>query len=312
MPQTKKRKTAKKTAKSAPARRAVKEPHMAPRRERCGEELAAQLVPPILVLAALFIVVCFISAEATGFFGSWLSSVLYGLFSNAAFTIPVYIVIIAAFWKRDYEAYNLKNKIIFAGVCLLCVSALMQLGNGPDTFSVKELWEAGKLREGGGVIGGLLGQVLLKSIGRVGMLLVTIALLAIFGLFLFGLTPHAVRIWAAFLLHEHRERLKTSREELERRRVYLDKPQLEPDGAAIVPAPEAQPRRGRMSAESGAGKGKRVYIYEGDDGGDGKIKPVDYDGTAEPAKQITINDKEASADAVDRSRCCRLRLRPLP
>jgi DNA segregation ATPase FtsK/SpoIIIE and related proteins len=307
MPQSKKRavsakkKNSRESVQSKSARTAVKEPKMTARQQRTGDDLAAQLVPPILVIVALFIVICFISAEATGFFGSWLSSVLYGLFSNAAFMIPVLIAIIAAFWKRDYEEYNLRNKTIFAGVCLLCVSALMQY-NGPDTFKLNELWESGVLREGGGVIGGYIGQAMLKSIGKVGMLLVSISLLVIFGLFLFGLTPHAVRIWVAFKLNEHNERLKAERAEAQARRVYLNKPQLEaqnaPQTAAAAPA---QTRRGRAQAadEMVNGKEKHAYIYEGDDGGEGKVKPVDYNAGPTSDKQITINDKEADAGVVD-------------
>ncbi len=118
------------------------------------------------------------------------------------------------------------------------------------------------------------------------MLLVTISLLLIFGLFLFGLTPYAVRIWVAFKLHEQRERIKAERAELENRKIYLNKPQAEPSGGAVVPA---QTRRGRMNAMDDPGKIKSVYIYEDDDGGEGKVKPVG----GENDNQITIDDKNA-------------------
>lgn len=276
MPQTRKRKeNGKKTAAPAARRASAERVHKPSPSQRTADDLAAQLVPPILVLVSLFLVVCFISAESTGFFGSWLSDVLYGLFSNASFTIPVLIVIIAAFWKHDYEAYTLHHKFIFAGVCLVCVAALSQLG-GPDTFSIKELWEAGLVRDGGGVIGGLVGQALLKSIGRVGMLLVSISLLVIFGLFLFGLTPHAVRIWIAFKLHEHRERLRTERAEAQARKLYPNKPRNEPE---MAPVPVA------TGATDEPVKTRRAYIYEGEDGGEGKVKPVDYEGG-----QVTLDD----------------------
>lgn len=288
MPQTRKRKengkkTATPVARRAPAERAQKpSPN-----QRTADDLAAQLVPPILALVALFLAVCFISAESTGFFGSWLSDMLYGLFSNAAFTIPVFIVIIAAFWKHDYEAYSLHHKIIFAGICLVCVAALSQLG-GPDTFNLKELWEAGLVRDGGGVIGGLVGQALLKSIGRVGMLLVTISLLIIFGLFLFGLTPHAVRIWIAFKMHEHRERLRAERAEAQARKLYPNKPSLDSE---MAPVPVAN--NGHTSAPDEPVKARRAYIYEGDDGGEGKVKPIDYENS-----QVTLDDYNAE-NAID-------------
>jgi S-DNA-T family DNA segregation ATPase FtsK/SpoIIIE len=288
MPQTRKRKeNGKKTATPAARRASAERAHKSSSVQRTADDLAAQLVPPILALVALFLVVCFISAESTGFFGSWLSDVLYGLFSNAAFTIPVLIIIIAAYWKHDYEAYTLHHKFIFAGICLVCVAALSQLG-GPDTFKLKELWEAGLVRGGGGVIGGLVGQALLKSIGRAGMLLVTISLLIIFGLFLFGLTPHAVRIWIAFKMHENRERLRAERAEAQARKLYPNKPRLEPE---MAPVPVAN--NGHTNAPDEPAKARRAFIYEGDDGGEGKVKRIDYENS-----QVTLDDYDAE-NAID-------------
>lgn len=263
MPQTSKRsKGTRSSAKPRTGAKAAPKPSPIPRSK---EDLTAQIVPPILVLVALFVTVCFISSEATGYFGSWLSDVLYGLFSSAAYTIPVFIVIIAALWKQDYEAYRIHTKLIFAGICLLCTASLMQTG-GPDTFSIKELWKAGLDRRGGGVIGGLLGQALLKCIGRVGMLLVVISLLLIFALFLLGLTPHAVRIWIAYKLYEQKERLRAERAEAEARKVYLNKPPVEPSAPA-VPVTVAN---GSQPASSEHKKSKGVFIYNDDEDEEGK------------------------------------------
>jgi hypothetical protein len=287
MPQTRKRKeNGKKTATPAARRASAERAHKSSSVQRTADDLAAQLVPPILALVALFLVVCFISAESTGFFGSWLSDVLYGLFSNAAFTIPVLIIIIAAYWKHDYEAYTLHHKFIFAGICLVCVAALSQLG-GPDTFKLKELWEAGLVRGGGGVIGGLVGQALLKSIGRAGMLLVTISLLIIFGLFLFGLTPHAVRIWIAFKMHENRERLRAERAEAQARKLHHNKPEVEP--AVPVPVQNGGEQR----------RARGAYIYEEEDeGSEGDAQPADSGAEANAAADTEPAIDPAAFDAA--------------
>lgn len=286
MPQTKKRKgTAKKTTASSTRRTQSKStPRPAPT-PRTTEDLAAQVVPPILVLLALFLVVCYVVPDNTGFLGSFLSKFLYGLFSSAAYTIPVFIIIIAAFWKQDYEEYKIHTKLIFAGVCLLSVACMSQSG-GPETFNISELWNAGLQRQGGGLIGGLVGQALIKCIGRPYMLVVTITLLIIFALFMLGLTPHAVRIWIAYKLYEQKERLRAERAEAQTRKVYLNKPQTEPENAA-VPAP--LPKRNRMSAPSEPKRSRGVFMYEDDDAGEDK-------NNKENGEKITVDDSELAID----------------
>ncbi|MGI6203121.1 MAG: DNA translocase FtsK 4TM domain-containing protein [Eubacteriales bacterium] len=287
MPQTKKKKATVKKASASSARQspAKRAPKPLPD-QRTADDLAAQIVPPILVLVALFVAVCFISAESTGFFGSWLSDVLYGLFSSAAYTIPVFIIIIAAFWKQDYEEYRIHTKFIFAGICLLCVACLSQTG-GPDTFNIKQLWQAGLERHGGGVIGGLLGQALLKSIGRVGMLLVVISLLVIFALFLLGLTPHAVRICIAYKLYEQREKLRAERAAAQARKLHHNKPEVEP--AVPVPVQNGGEQR----------RARGAYIYEEEDeGSEGDAQPADSGAEANAAADTEPAIDPAAFDAA--------------
>ena len=99
--------------------------------QRTADDLAAQIVPPILVLVALFVAVCFISAESTGFFGSGCRTCLR-TFSSAAYTIPVFIIIIAAFDGITKNTEYTPNS--FSPVYVLCVACLSQTG-GPDTFN---------------------------------------------------------------------------------------------------------------------------------------------------------------------------------
>ena len=102
---------------------------------RTADSIACQLVPFILGIAAIFVVISFVSAEATGIFGGWLAKALYGLFSSAAFTIPVLLVIIAVYFRRDYVSYHVHEKLIFRR-SLLSLRRTPQTSGGPATFSL--------------------------------------------------------------------------------------------------------------------------------------------------------------------------------
>ena len=150
-----------------------------------------QLAPYIFGLVALFLVICFLVSDSTGFVGGALKKLLFGLFSNAAWAVPLLLVNLGIFWKRDVAAGSLRYKISFTSTVLVLISVLINtFSHTVDSFNLKELWAAGIEGKGGGVIGGLIGNLLLRGFGFAGTLILTIALILLFGIFLFGMTPH--------------------------------------------------------------------------------------------------------------------------
>ena len=75
-------------------------------------------VPAILIAIALFLTLCFITAD-TGAFGKFISGVLMGLFSYMAYTIPIFVALHAVFYFADVKEGKLVRRIIFSLVALI-------------------------------------------------------------------------------------------------------------------------------------------------------------------------------------------------
>ena len=67
-----------------------------------------QLAPYILGLIAVFLVICFLVSDSTGFIGGSLKKLLFGLFSTAAWAVPALLVNLGIFWKRYVASGSLR------------------------------------------------------------------------------------------------------------------------------------------------------------------------------------------------------------
>ncbi len=189
-----------------------------------------QIIPYALGLLALFLVISYF-AGPTGFLGGFLRNTFFGLFSSAAWIVPVVLVSVACFWKNDVVNNFTGWKIFFSTSSCVFISVLIHAfsrrggADGVDTFNVIELFKLGLENKGGGAIGGLVGNVLWYVLGFAGTLIFSIALVLLFAIFLFGMTPHmfssyivtGIRAWKAKLS----ESMASAREEkLERNKAY--------------------------------------------------------------------------------------------
>ena len=213
-----KKKPAAKTAKSTAVQKQTSDP----------SSVINQLIPYILGFAALFLAVCFIKPTLMGLVGAGIQTLFFGLFSGGAVAVPFFILICALFWKRDIAERSMRYRVIFSGVCLLFISVLVFVFTRKnDLYSAQDFWNNGQSFIGGGVIGGSLGWVLIKAVGSVGSVIISIAMLVIFGLFLVGLTPHSVWIFCAYHVRELSEKIKLRREAAPKVRTAYQKPRRE-------------------------------------------------------------------------------------
>lgn len=172
-----------------------------------GRMVMNQIMPYILSCLALFVTVCFLFTGATGIVGKGLRTLMYGLFSAGAVTVPLLILNSAIFWRRDFEKRAFKYRIIFTAVCLIFISVLIHIfTSGGEVLKLGVLWENGLVWKGGGAVGGFLGALLLKGIGTAGALIVSISMLLIFGLYLFGLTPYSAVVFIVYHFNAYREK----------------------------------------------------------------------------------------------------------
>ncbi|MFA6949005.1 MAG: hypothetical protein WCQ72_08490, partial [Eubacteriales bacterium] len=212
-----------------------------------------QLVPYLLGCLALFITVCYIFTDSVGFVGGWINRLLLGLFSGGAYTMPLFILNIAVNWRRDRENRTTRYKLIFSFICLIFISVLLHAATTGasrpasvqllrSTLSLPLLWSCGISLDGGGAIGGFLGSLMLRGVGGAGTLILSISALIIFGLFLFGLTPHSAVVYIAYYIHKKREESAQNREN---QGQYLREPPQDMDHAVV---PQEQTRSDTQTA----------------------------------------------------------------
>lgn len=197
-----------------------------------------RIMPYILIGIAFFIVVCYFTYDfktagmditknnIIGPVGGVICLLSFGLFSGASVAIPFLLVNMAVFWKKDTKECNRLVKFFLSILCLMLLSVLIHTcvyGGKMEalTFHVKTLFLDGLRWHGGGAVGGLLAGLLLSSIGLAGTLIITICLILVTAMFLFGLTPRAIWIYIRFALYKRREKKKMlEKERQEEKKKY--------------------------------------------------------------------------------------------
>ncbi len=145
-------------------------------------------VPIILSAVGVFLALCFFR-QNTGSVGAFMSKMLMGLFSFAAYLLPVLLLLHAVFFKSDIEKKRLSSRIVFSGVSMvsfsLLISAFSHMKEEYD-FSLSAFFQNGRNRQGGGVIGDTFHFVLEKAFGSIGVIIILFAVLALYYTFFFA------------------------------------------------------------------------------------------------------------------------------
>ncbi len=175
------------------------------------ESMLHQLMPYVLSIAALFLFISYFIPDSTGFVGTFFKNTMFGLFSGGAWFVPFLVLNLAYFWKRDIASGAVGYKLAFtlSEVCLISViihafarnsgKAAEAVFTNPITLFVN-----GTERTGGGLIGGFFGNLLMSGFGFAGTLILGIALILLFGIFLFGMTPHMLAVYIVTGIREIR------------------------------------------------------------------------------------------------------------
>ena len=143
-------------------------------------------VPVILIAVALFLTLCFVTAE-TGAFGRFISNLLMGLFSYMAYTIPLFIAVHAIFFYNDVRERKLTARVIFSVCALVLLSMIAYIIpniSAELTFNAGEFYTNGMASVGGGFIGSVFAFALAKVIGKVGLIIFIVLAIALYILYL--------------------------------------------------------------------------------------------------------------------------------
>ena len=173
-------------------------------------------MPYLMVVIALFVGVCLIKPPV-GWLVQGIHNLIYGLFGPAAIAIPVLLIITALFWRRDVVKRAIGTKLLMGFVCLLWISVLCAAANVPETLNIGDIWNNGINLVGGGIIGSYLGWLLIKMMGVGLTVFISIALLILFIMFLFGTTPYDLFLTIRYRMIRNAERRREEAEELLKR-----------------------------------------------------------------------------------------------
>ncbi len=145
-------------------------------------------VPIILFAVAVFTMFCYITQDI-GALGHAISTVFLGLFSYGAYVIPALLAIHAVFYPSDIHEKRVLSRVIFSAIAITFVSVLaysVTYWNDELVFSAADFFKNGQISVGGGFIGGAVGFCLIKIFGRVGVVIIGVAILAIYVSYFFA------------------------------------------------------------------------------------------------------------------------------
>lgn len=153
------------------------------------------IIPYITGILALLILACYLFRPQMGIVGSGVNSVFFGLFSFGAWFIPLMLLAVTAFWRRDAANGSNGMRIFFAFVSVTLISVLTYAATHVgDKYDIAAFYNDGINSVGGGAVGGTLGWLMLKAVGSTGTVIITVALLFLFLLLTVGFTPYTLFI----------------------------------------------------------------------------------------------------------------------
>ncbi len=232
----KKRKTATKKPQTKSARNTAKKPEPNPQTKRVWEIL-------LFAFGLLLLCLTWVRGESL-----WLilHNGLFGLFGWVAYLLSPILIAVAVLVSTGRQIGGFYHKIWQSALffVLLCAQVqILQIGEVP---AVSVLFGDGVERHGGGVIGGLVAWLFLKTCGRVGAAILVFLILFVLFMLVGGFTIlgmlRGMSRPVQLVREEHQERLK-QQEQGQKRKFNVDVP-LGPDypkPAEDKPAPAAKP-----------------------------------------------------------------------
>ena len=139
-------------------------------------------VPIILIAVAVYTGLSLFIPNM-GTLGVGLSKLLLGLFSYGAYAVPPLMLIQALLYPSDVGAKRVGSRLIFSTLTVIAISCLsysVEYAGDEVAFSVKEFYANGLNLAGGGAVGGLISYGLASLVSNVGVIIIAVAVLALF------------------------------------------------------------------------------------------------------------------------------------
>lgn len=147
-----------------------------------------QMMPYLLVILAIFLLICilFVNREETGLFGAYLCDGLYIALGRGCILLPILMLNLALFYRRDRANGQLIWKIGVSIAFLILVCALIEL-----RYLEKGFFDLALDRRGAGALGWAVGTAFHRLLGKFGTIWIVGMLLVVLFPFLVGTTPRA-------------------------------------------------------------------------------------------------------------------------
>ncbi len=168
-----------------------------------------QILPYIIGALSVFVLFCFVAVKLTGFIGVGLRWLFYGLFGGASLVLPFLGFVLALFWRKQLRKSvgSLVKFAVCQAIFFVFLSSLIHIwSNGSISFNPITLFDQGIELRGCGALGGFLGVCIFKLTGSIGVHIIGLSAILIFGLLMFGLTPYSIYLYIRYFIHETKEK----------------------------------------------------------------------------------------------------------
>lgn len=193
MAQTKKKTTG--TRSSSKSKSTKKQPKTA--EKHISSEFLNQAAPYILAAVAILLAVCIVIGE--GKIGGGIKMFFTGLFSSAAYALPLFLLARAYLWRRDVEEGQNYGRNSCAVIVFVCFTMLLHiLGGGEGSLGFMVHYKDGMSLVGGGAVGGILGELLFRGFGKICSVIILLSVIVLLSLYIAGLTPKGIYVWVAY------------------------------------------------------------------------------------------------------------------
>ena len=199
---------------------------------RDPSNLSVQIITAVLFVASVFFVLCLIfsgspNVQIVGSVGGGIGRFFLGIVGGTALMIPLFLLVGALRFKRDYADRKIAQHVIFSILSILFASVLIHtffcvfgsaselvVSKGEGSFfnehtffgGIGRLYESGKEFVGGGVIGGFIAVVMISVVGKSGAIIFSLLFFSILIMCLFGVTPAAIWNRVKFYIIRQSER----------------------------------------------------------------------------------------------------------
>ena len=136
----------------------------------------------ILLVIIVFSILSLLSLfDLCGAGGKLLAGLLFGLFGAASYVFPVCLLVASGLYISNPQNAELKRKIYYSGGLYICLCAIFQWVIDSRADGLIEVFKiCSSERIGGGLIGGILSDLLTLAAGRAGSLTIILGLMLLF------------------------------------------------------------------------------------------------------------------------------------